>query len=801
MDDNVTGSALLATDGPSVLRAAGRFIGQAVPRKEDPRFLSGHGTYVDDMVMPGLLHAAFVRSPAARARITRLEVEAARAMDGVRAVFTGADFAGRWHDMWASLCGPDGPQPPPRLLAEDDVRFVGDPIAIVLAENRYVAEDACDLIEVDLDEQTPVVDFELAAADTDNLVHPEYGTNVALVIPHLGVAYDDDLLEEIFANAPHVFTETIRQHRSTNLPMETRGIVASWDPYSKRLEIHSSTQNVHEMRAICGRMLRLPEHQIRVTMRDVGGAFGQKGVPTRDELSVVMASVVAGRPVKWIEDRRENLIAANSARCERVTVKMAFDAEGSILGAAMDYLDDVGAYPIGGLSSTGGLVGMVFPGPYRVPRFGFRSTTVYTNTCGRAAYRGPWQMETVAREIMMDIAARGMDIDPLELRRRNVIQRSELPYTTATGVVYEQVSPAETLEQAAEIIGYDAFRIEQEAARHSGRLLGLGIGLYIEPSGFAFSEGGFSSEAATIRMDPTGTVTVAMGSGSHGQSLETTVPQVVADTLGVHVDNVVLLQGDTSAVPFGSGTGGSRSAVLLSGAAREASLRVRAKVLDIAAHIMEASADDLEMTEGVVSVKGSPTHNITLAEVAGIAYLSPDRLPPGTEQGLEAAARFRPSASLTHSNACHIAVCEVDPVTARTTVRRFVASEDCGVVINPMIVQGQIAGGAVQGLGGVFFEHMTYDNAGNPLAATLMDYLLPTAQEVPIIEYGHIETPALSNPGGHKGMGEGGAIGSVPALVNAVGDALAPFGVTVKDQPLGPQQVFELLDGRSPVNP
>ena len=538
---------------------AGRFVGQAVRRKEDPRFLTGHGTYVDDIVLPGLLHAAFVRSPVARARITRLDVEAARAFDGVRAVFTASDFSGRWHQMWASLTGPDGPQPPPRLLAEADVRFVGDPIAIVLAESRYVAEDACDLVEVDLDPQTPVIDYRRAAADTDHLVHCEFETNVALVIPQLTVAYDDPELEQIFATAPHVFTETIEQHRSTNVPMETRGIVSRWDPYSQHLEIYSSTQNVHEMRALCARLLEVPEHQIRVIMNDVGGAFGQKGIPTRDELSVVLASVVAGQPVKWIEDRRENLISANSARRERVTVRMAFDTDGRILGAAMDYLDDVGAYPIGGLSSTGGLVGMVFPGPYRMPRFGFRSTTVYTNTCGRAAYRGPWQMESVAREIMMDIAARGMAIDPLELRRRNVVQRHELPYITATGVVYDQVSPAETLEQAAEMIGYEAFRVEQDEARRAGRFLGLGIGLYIEPSGFAFSEGGLGTEAATIRMDPSGTVTVSMGSGSHGQSLETTVAQVVADSLGVHVDDVVLLQGDTAAVPFGSGTGGSRT--------------------------------------------------------------------------------------------------------------------------------------------------------------------------------------------------------------------------------------------------
>jgi carbon-monoxide dehydrogenase large subunit len=776
--------------------AAGRFVGQSVPRKEDPRLLTGRGTYVDDIVIPGMLHAAFVRSPVARARIRRLDVEAARAADGVRAVFTAAEFAGHWHDLWSSIAGPDSPQPPLRLLADGDVRFVGDLVALVVAEDPYLAEDACDLVELDLDVLTPVIDYEQAAADTENLVHPELGTNVAMVIPQLLLAPDAPELEDVFRTAPHVFTETIRQHRSTNVPMEPRGIVSSWDPYARQLQIHSSTQNPHEVRAVCARMLRIPEHDIRAVMPDVGGGFGQKGMPSRDELTIVMASVLLGRTVKWIEDRRENLVAANSARCEQATVRMAFDADGRILAASMDYLDDVGAYPLGGTGSTGGMVGFVFPGPYHMPLFGHRATTVYTNTCGRAPYRGPWQMESVAREVMMDIAARGMGIDPLELRRRNVIHGAEMPFTTANGVVYEDVSPADTLEQAAELIGYDAFRAEQEQARRDGRHIGIGIGLYVEPNGFAFSEGGFSSEAATVRVEPTGKVTVSMGCASHGQGLETTVPQVAADHLGVHVDDVVLVQGDTAVVPFGGGTGGSRSAVLLSGAVGEACNRARQKIVEIAAHVMEAAPGDLDVHHGVVVMKGTPARSVTVAEVARIAYLDPDRLPPDLEPGLEVSARVRPRSIQTHSNSCHMAICEVDARTARPTVHRFVVSEDCGVVINPMIVEGQIAGGVVQGLGGVFYEHMSYDDAGNPQATTFMDYLLPSAHDVPVIEYGHLETPAHSNPGGHKGMGEGGAIGSVPALINAVGDALAPLGVVVKDQPLGPRQIFELLHGR-----
>jgi carbon-monoxide dehydrogenase large subunit len=404
-------------------------------------------------------------------------------------------------------------------------------------------------------------------------------------------------------------------------------------------------------------------------------------------------------------------------------------------------------------------------------------------------------METVVREQMMDVAAREIGLDPLEFRRINVISDDDLPYKTAAGLMYDGVSISASLEQAADMVDYETFRAEQAAARDEGRLLGLGFGLYVEPSGLAV--GSLASEAAIVSISVTGHVQALMSSASHGQSVETTVAQVVADQLGVGLDDVTVLQGDTAATPAGPGTGGSRSAVLVSGAATEAAGQVRTKVLAIAAHVLEAAPEDLEIADGRVNVRGTPALAVTITDIARIAYTDPGRLPRGMAMGLEAHTRYTPSAPFTWSNSCHACVCEVDVVTGAVAIRRFVVSEDCGVMINPDVVEGQIAGGVVQGIGGVLYEHMAYDEAGNPLSTTFVDYLLPTAAEVPIIEYGHIETPAPTNPGGYKGMGEGGAIGSPPAVINAVADALAHLGARVNCQPLSPAAVVAAI-GEAP---
>jgi len=766
--------------------SAGRFVGQAVRRREDPRLLTGHGSYVDDVVVPGLLHAAFVRSDLAHARITRLDVDAARALPGVRAVFTAADVNGAVASMQPTMFQADPPPmpcAPLRPLAETDVRFVGDPIALVVAESRYVAEDACELVEVDYDPLPAVIDAE-TAADHVGLVHPELGSNVAVQI----ASPPDPELDAIFESAPHVITETLVQHRHTNVPMETRGVVAQFTPATGDLDVWLSTQNPHEARQTCARALGIPEHHVRVRAGDVGGGFGQKFFTQRDELTVIAAAHHLGRAVKWIEDRRENLIAANHARADRVTVRLALDDDAHLLGVHLDHLEDCGAYPVGGTGGIGPFMAMLFPGPYRVPKLGFRTTAVWTNTCGRGAYRGPWMMETVAREEILDLAARAVGVDPLELRRRNCIHADELPFTTAGGLVLDHVTPSETLEQAVDLIDYDAVRAEQ-ARDGDGRLLGVGLGLYVEPTSMA--SGNLGVETATVRVQPSGTVTVHLGTGSHGQSVETTMAQVVAEHLGVELDDVVVVQGDTATAPFGGGTGGSRTAVVAGGAARDASLAVRDKATRIAAHLLEAAPEDLEVEAGRVSVRGTPTRGVSLAEVARVALNAPLELPPDLAPGLDATVTYQ-APPITWSNACHACTVAVDPATGVVEILRYVVSEDCGRMINPMVVEGQIAGGVAQGIGGVLYEHFVYDEDGNPLTTTFLDYLVPTSTEVPTIEFGHVETPSPT-PGGHKGMGEGGAIGSPPCVFNAVADALARRGARLTDQPLSPSRILDAL--------
>ena len=764
----------------------GRFVGQSVPRREDLRLLTGRGRYVDDVRLPGLLHAHFVRSDVARARITRLDVSAAKAAAGVVAVFTAEDLNPGAGPMLPTLFvgGAMGLGAPLVPLAPGDVRFVGDPVALVIATDRYLAEDAAELVEIDYDVETPLVDYELATRPDAPKVHAERDDNLAgaMEVPV------DPGLQQIFDDAAHVVTETFRQHRYSAVPMETRGVVAHWDPYRQQLDVWLSSQNPHEARLVFGRVTGLPESRIRVMIGDVGGGFGLKNFTGREEQVIVLAAHRLGRPVKWIEDRRENLIASAHARIERVTAKVAVGPDGEFLGAHVDHIDDVGAYPIGG-GSAGAMVALFFPGPYRMPRLAWKTASVWTNTCGRAAYRGPWQMETTAREEMVDVVARSIGMDPLELRRRNVVRGEDQPYTMAGGMVLENVSAAETLDQAAEEIDYVGFRRMQAGALADGRLLGIGLALYVEPQ---TGMGPFGNEPAHIRVQPDGRVDVMLGSGAHGQGLETTTAQLVAEHLGVDIDDVTVHQGDTESTPFGPGTGGSRSGPMLGAAVQQASTEVRAKAFTIAAHLLEASADDLTIERGVISVAGSPQASITLAQVAATAYLNPGSLPAGIEPGLEVMSRYKAPATM-YSNACHACTVEIDPRTGATHILRYVVSEDCGVMINPNIVEGQIAGGVVQGIGGALFEHNVYDADGNPLAATFLDYLLPTASEVPDIECHHIETPA-STLGGYKGVGEGGAIGAPPAVFNAVADALAQRGVRITDQPLTPAVVRAALD-------
>jgi carbon-monoxide dehydrogenase large subunit len=769
------------------MTAAARFVGQRVARREDARFLTGRGQFVDDIPLPGALHAAFARSDVARGKIVSVDTEAAKATPGVVAVYVASDLAHlvRNHKVDDE---PPGRERPFRLLADGDVRCVGEPIAMVIADNRYHAEDALDAIVVDIDIEKPVVDPTSALDPETPLVHPATGSNAYWEIP----GAENPALDEVLASAPVVLTETFRQHRYSTVPMETRGILASWDRRREELTVWISTQGPHGVRGQMARMLGIDDSQVHVIMPDVGGAFGLKMHPRPEELATVVVSKLLGRPVKWIQDRRENLIADEQAREDAATVTMAADADGTLLGAKVDFLEVAGAFPSPG-GSAAVFTTMLFPGPYRIPAFGASAKTVYTNTSGRGAYRGPWMIETLVREQMMDCLAAHLGMDPLELRRRNAIREDELPYTLPTGMAYDQITVCETLEQAAEKIGYDALREQQRVWRAEGRLIGIGMSLMVEPT--AITHGWMSTDAATVRIGPNGKVDVAHTGASHGQSLETTIAQVVADELGVDIAHVRVIQGDTDVTPFGPGTGGSRSAVITGGAARLAAQEVRARMVAIVADRLEAAEADLELVDGRVQVVGTPAKGMAITEIAQQAYTAPASLPPGVPSGLEAQVRYSPDSFVTWSNACHMCLCEIDPATGSVEILRYVVSEDCGVMINPNVVEGQIAGGVVQGIGGVLYEHLAYDDAGNPLAGTFVDYLLPTATEVPEIEYGHIETPAPTNPGGHKGLGEGGAIGAPPAVVNAIADALAPLGAKVRSQPLGPADIVALIEG------
>jgi carbon-monoxide dehydrogenase large subunit len=766
--------------------AAARYAGARVSRVEDARLLTGEGTFVDDVTRPGMLHACFVRSPFARARIQSIDTAPALALAGVRAVFVAEDLNTDVVAAWYTLTGPDMPDVPRPPLAETEVRFAGDPLALVVAESRYLAEDAAELVDVDY-EPLPAIASYVDAASSDQLVHEDFPGNVAAQLAGAPAG----TLAEVFDAATHVVEETIFQQSYAAVPMETRGLIVEWAAASGELTVWAATQAPHEVRAFGARLLGIPEQRVRVIMRDTGGGFGQKVVPQREEMCLLLAARKVPAPIKWIEDRRENLMTAGSARHEHGAVRMAFDDEARILAFQIDHVQDVGAYPTPSPLTAAAAVGFLFPGPYRVPAATFSTTCLFSNTCGRTAYRGPWQFESLAREMVLDIAARRMGIDPIELRRRNLLRQDELPCANPNGMPYDHISPSETFEQALAILDYQAFRNEQGEARTDGRYIGIGTCTYAEPTTSAM--GSFATEGATIRIEPSGKVNVYVAGGSTGNSLETTVIQLAADALGVAIDDVATIQGDTAVTPFGAGTGGSRSGSMTAGAISETAQVLREKLVALAAHRLEAAEEDIELVRGRANVRGTPSRDVTVAELASIAYFQPHQMPPGMQAGLEASARYTAGAPILWANATHLCTCEVDVATGVVTILRYIVSEDCGPMINPNIVEGQIAGGTVQGIGGALLEHMIHDEDGNPVTTTFLDYLLPTSTDVPVIEYGHVETPA-PGPGGYKGVGEGGAIGAPPAVVNAVADALAPLGVQITRLPLSPASLIELLD-------
>ncbi len=762
---------------------ANRFIGQRLPRKEDPRLLTGKGTFVDDVTLPGTLHVAFVRSPIARGRIVSIDTAAAREVPGVFAVLTAEELARHPVQMLSFFFVPT--EVPVPLLSSDRVAYVGDPVVMVVADDRYIAEDAAGLVVVEYEEEDPVVT--IADAATGSLVHPDTESNVAAV---MGLDEDEDI-EEALAAAPHLVSRTVTHQRISQSPMETRGILASMQG-DEELLIYMSCNSPHLIARYVRQALGTPNMAIRVIAKDVGGSFGSKNHPWREEMAVVSAALLVRRPLKWIEDRLESLTSANQAREQEMTTRLALDKDGKILATHSDYSVNNGAYPQGADANIA--VHMFMWAAHKVDAMGFYTRGWYTNTVGLGAYRGPWAMESLAREAVLDVAARELGIDPIDIRRRNLLTKADLPRTTPLGVVVDDMSPAECLDKLLKTLDVAAFRKEQEAARKEGRYLGLGIATYIEPTGSSGTMDPMTGETAQLHLEPSGKVTATLSTHAQGHGTETTMAQVIAETLGVPYEDVSVFQGDSSRGSFSPGAAGSRQGVLAGGAAIKAATLLADKVKRVAAHMLNANVNDVRIENGMIHVSGAEEMSRSLGEIAKAAYTEPGRLPPGVETGLEASIRHDPP-PMTLTSAAHACIVEVDADTGFVKIKRWISSEDCGNVINPAVVEGQIAGGLAQAIGSVLIEEAGYDERGNPIAVTYKDYLLPTIFDVPDFEYVHASSPSASL-GGFRGVGEGGAIIGPPTLFNAIADALAPFGEIPIELPLTPSKILGIIEGR-----
>src|SRR5579859_2218915 len=776
--------------------AAERYTGASVKRSEDPRILTGAGRYVDDIKLPGMLHAAFVRSPMAHALVVSVDVSAARALPGVVAALTGAELEEMTvpgPDALTALLGSAGPIPEFTLLATDKMRFAGDPVAIVIAERRYVAEDGCELVEVEYDALPPVTNASFALDPDSPPLFANLGDNIAR--PHSRSEFGD--ISATFAAADRVIGFRIGVHRHQNVPMEGRGCVASYDADLGVMTVYAATQSVHVSKIAVAMRLGMEQDRVRVLAGDVGGSFGLKIGASREELAVAAASRALGRPVKWVEDRSENLTASGQAREESFDVRAAVSGEGDLLGLDVKMVIDTGAYPGMGTMVPASVEAML-PGPYKLAALGFESTAVTTNKASYVAYRGPWASETFLRERVLDLIAKDLGLDPLDIRLRNVAPRTDPPAVMLTGRPLAGITTRESLERIAQVVDFPAFRRRQAAARARGRYLGIGVATFIEaapgPRSADGPSGPLGTEFMRLRLTEDGIVALFTGQMPHGQSHQTTLAQIAADEFGVPLEQVRVVVGDTDVVPFGL-TGGSRSATMTGGVALHGARQLKAKVLDFAAHLMEASAQDLLITDGNVWVRGDPASAIAVTEVARRA--ASGQFGAAVDAKLEVEATFD-GGEAGWSGGTHCAIVEVDVETGIVKVERYAAAEDCGALINPAVVEGQIRGGIAQGIGAVLLERSAYDQDGNFQSATFMDYLLPTACDVPRIEIDHLETVPLDADVNFRGVGEGGMIVAPPTIVNAIEDALAPFGVRIYEQHLPPARILELIAEADP---
>jgi len=770
-------------NGP--ISGAGRYVGQRILRKEDQRLLTGRGTFVDDVSVPGVLHAAFVRSQIARGRIKSVDLSEARALKGVRAVMTAADL-GEFNVKLSNMHMHEQPGTPTRPLSEGYVSYVGDLIAIVVAESRYIAEDAVAMVWVEYEEEDPLITVSDAMEGPP--VHPGTENNLLMQI---GTPPNPDF-DAIFEKAAHVVTGTVAHQRIAQSTMETRGVVSN-PTGNAELTVHIGCQSPHVAAGAIALAFDMPQTKVRVIAKDVGGGFGLKAQPWREEIAAIAASLALRWPVKWIEDRFEALTSSNAARESDITLRLAFDEDAKLLALDADYNSNNGAYPH--MPDAGMPIMMFLTGPYRVPAYRFRGRAWHTNTVGLGGYRAPWAIEALVRESVLDKAARQMGIDAVELRRRNLLTAAELPTRTPLGLPIDDITPIECLDQLLTKIDVAAFRAEQAEARKQGRYLGLGIASYIEPTAMV---GVYPlwSDSAQIRIEATGKVIANLSTHSQGHGIETTHAQIIADHLGVPIEDVAIFQEDSTRSGFGAGAAGSRQAVIAGAAVIRASRMLVEKIKLIAAHALNANPDDITVENGQVRVAGAEEMTRSLSEIAMLSYGDVKRLPLGMEAGLETHYRYTPESMMTHATASHACVVDVDPVTGFVTIKRWISSEDCGVQINPAIVEGQIAGGVAQAIGVVLHEEYTIDERGNPTAVTFKDYHLPAISDVPTFEYTHICTPAKGE-GGFRGVGEGGIIIGAPTLLNAIADAMSPFGTLPDKLPMTPTKLLELMSKES----
>lgn len=760
-------------------------VGKRIRRREDPRLITGTATYVDDIQMPGMHHACIVRSPHAAAKIKSIDIKAALETPGVAAVFTGEDTKG----VGPVPCGASLPGlrvPHHHILAVDRVYFTGHPVAVVVATDKYIARDAADKIEVDYEVLQAVADPEKALAEGAPAVHPEWPDNVAFNFHQEGGD-----VNQAFAEAEVIVKERIISQRLIPTPMETRGVVAEWKSGDKALTIYSSTQIPHLLRTLVAMMLGLPEHKTRVVTPEVGGGFGCKLNVYAEEALMGFVAMKIGKPVKWIESRRENYLCTIHGRGHVDYLELSAKKDGTITGMKLKLIQDLGAYHQLLTPAIPTLSVLMMPGLYRFRNIQADIVGVFTNCVPTDAYRGAGRPEaTHAIERMVDILAAELNMDPAEIRLKNFIQPEEFPFATATGLTYDSGDYALPLRKALEVSNYPELRKQQAAARAEGRIMGIGLSTYGEICAFgpspATPAGGW--ESATVKIDPSGKVTVMTGASPHGQGEETTFAQIAADELGVDIDDVIVLHGDTAIVQYGIGTFGSRGTAVGGPALYYALQELKAKVKKFGSLLLES--DDVTF-EGGVCTCNKTGKTVTLAEMSGAAHRAM-KLPPNTEPGMQATYFWEPP-NFTFPFGAHVAVTEIDRETGKIDITRYVAVDDCGRIINPLIVDGQVHGGVAQGLGQALYEQAVYDDNGQLLSGELTDYAIPKATMMPWVESHHTETPSPVNPLGVKGVGEAGTIGCSPAVVNSVVDALSGLGVRHLDMPLTPEKIWNVI--------